>query len=106
MSSLPSCVASALDLSAELRIAATAAPPTRNEIGSTITSTNTMTTTPITSPFLPQVRPCFDLDERADRQFRHRHGGPSRTMVTEGFDVDLVHERVVAHVKEEHRGLR
>src|SRR5437868_2948661 len=106
MNSLPGWVASAFDLSALDRMAATAAPPIRNETGRTITSTKTMMTTPTTSTFLPHVRPCLDFDERTDREFGDGDRRARRTMITERLDVDLVHERVVAHVDQEDGGLR
>ena len=68
MSSLPSCVASALDFNAELNTIATTAPPIRNETGATMSKTNTMMIGPkSTTSFLREVRPRFDFDECADR---------------------------------------
>ena len=75
MSSLPSCVASPFDFSAELKTIATIAPTTRNETGSTMSNTNTMMIGPkSTTTFLSEVGPRLDFDERSERKFSHADG--------------------------------
>src|SRR5437660_1130425 len=106
MSSLPSCVTSALRLRDELSTAATAAPPTRNDTGNTITMTTTTMIGPKSMPaFLSEERPRFDFDERADREFCDTDGRARGTVITELGDIHLVHQRVVTHVAQEHRRL-
>src|SRR5436190_20138635 len=103
MSSLPSCVASAFDFSAELSTIAITAPAIRNEIGSTMSNTNTTMIGPKSmSAFLREMCPRFDFDERADRQLGHADRGSRRTVIAELRHVHLVHQRVVAHVPQEH----
>src|SRR5256885_5591712 len=107
MSSLPSWVASAFDFSRLLSTAATMAPPTRNDTGNTMTVTiTTMIGPKSTATFLSGVGPRFDFDQRADRQLGDTDGGARRTVIAELVDVDLVHQRVVVHVPQEHGRLR
>ena len=105
MSSLPSWVASAFAFSVELRIAATA-PSHQEENRQDDHEHEHDDDDADHGVFLPEEGPGLDLDERADRQLGDADGRPRRAVVAERLDVHLVHERVVAHVEQEHRRLR
>ena len=52
-----------------------------------------------------EVGPGLDLDQGDEGQLGDGEGRSSRVGLGEELGVDLVHERVVAHVAQEHRGL-
>src|SRR5207249_1645848 len=84
---------------------ATTAPPISTRTGMTTTNSTTMTTAPAIKSSCPEPCPRLYFDERTDRKLSNADGRPRRSVVAEAVDVHLVHQRVVAHVSQEHRCL-